>query len=81
MCVSGTCNDGYYREVLTLQQANASIVGDLEIGSDVCIPCDELCAQCTGPGSRLERNSCQDCKFASQGLQCVMECNITGKLL
>ncbi len=73
MCVSDVCNVGFYRDVLTPNLA--SIIGDLELGSDVCVPCEELCARCAGPGSRLEFNSCQACRFATQGSVCVQECN------
>ena len=79
----GVCTAGYYGAVLTPEQANASIVGDLPSGSDVCVPCDEVCSRCTGPGNRLGSNrqlsSCQECRFASQESFCVQECNSTGK--
>lgn len=75
MCLANHCNRGFYQGILAPENANASIVGDLEIGSDVCIPCDELCEQCTGPGSRIQPSSCQICKFATQGPQCVRACN------
>lgn len=77
MCVSDTCNRGYYRDVLSPEHADVSIVGDLMFGHDVCVPCDELCEVCTGPGSRLELKACQACSMATQELQCVEECNTT----
>ncbi len=80
MCVSDSCGRGYYRAILSPEQADSSIVGDLIVGSDVCIPCDELCEECTGPGKKLELNACQVCKNATQGTQCVAECDrITGE--
>ena len=77
MCVSETCNRGYYRDVLPPERANVSVVGDLMFGSDVCVPCDELCEECTGPGPMLEATACQVCSRATQlqELQCVEECN------
>ena len=61
MCVSDTCNRGYYRDVLSPEHADVSVVGDLMFGSDVCVPCDELCEECTGPGPMLEATACQRC--------------------
>ena len=77
MCVSDTCNQGYYRDALSPERANVSVVGDLMFGSDVCVPCDELCEECTGPGPMLEAAACQVCSRATQlqKLQCVEECN------
>ena len=79
MCVSDACNDGYYSDILSgVEQANPSLVGDLEIGFDICIPCDEPCAQCSGPGTRIAIEVCQACRYAAntQGTQCVRECDI-----
>ena len=66
------CNAGYYRAVL------ASNDSGLEFGSDVCVPCNETCAECYGPESVLGPNGCQSCRYALQLSQCVSEC--TGKL-
>lgn len=71
------CDVGYYEAVLTTEHANTYTVGDLEFGSDVCLPCDEACAQCTGPGNTLAPNGCQNCTFAVQGSECVEQCNTT----
>lgn len=79
MCVTGTCSSGYYRDILSGDRANTSIVGQLEIGSDICVPCDDLCTQCTGPGIRIEVNSCQECKYAIDDGECVSECSASGK--
>lgn len=80
MCVSDTCDRGYYRDVLSPEHVDVSIVGDLMFGHDVCVPCDELCELCVGPGSRIDPlNACQTCSSASQleEAQCVAECNAT----
>ena len=77
MCISDTCNDGYYSDILSgVEQAIASLAGDLEIGSDVCLPCDETCALCNGPGTRIALDSCLTCKCPSQGNHCVGGCDI-----
>ncbi len=79
-CLSSICGQGYYRDVLSPERTNASIVGDLTVNSAVCVPCDPLCAECTGPGNRLDQDACQECLITSQDTQCVRECNSsTGK--
>ena len=81
MCVSGSCSVGYYRDVLAPEDANRSIVGDLLFGSDICAPCNELCAACTGP--EIDRSVCSTCSLAtSVDGQCVSECSSTrGKFI
>ena len=79
MCISGNCDPGYYRAILSPENANTSLLGDLLLGTDVCIPCDELCSQCTGPGHRIQPNSCQQCSRATQGSRCVAGNNHSGK--
>ena len=44
----------------------------------LCLPCDGLCASCTGPGN----TSCTTCRYARRLAQCVSGCdNATGKPL
>ena len=44
----------------------------------LCLPCDRLCASCTGPGN----TSCTTCRYARRLAQCVSGCdNATGKPL
>ena len=44
----------------------------------LCLPCDGLCASCTGPGN----TSCTTCRYARRLAQCVSGCdNAIGKLL
>ena len=71
-----SCSNGYYRTILTADLANASITGDLQIGSDICLPCDELCAVCTGPGVRIGE-SCFACStgFVNMDGECTRECS------
>ncbi len=79
MCVPRFCPDGTYSS--TLQpgvQSKPSIIGDLQIGSDICLPCNELCEVCVREGTDVL--SCPQCKFARSGDECVRECNsVTGE--
>ena len=72
--MTGVCGPGYYRDVLSAANSNLGLTGNLSVGSDICLPCDELCSQCTGPG--LDMAVCSECAFAmtTQG-ECVAECN------
>eukprot|EP00731_Ephydatia_muelleri_P038613 Em0829g4a len=45
-----------------------SIVQDV---STWCLPCDDVCASCTGPGN----TSCTTCRYAQRLAQCVSGCN------
>lgn len=76
ICISG-CDSGYYEVLLTPEYANTSTLGDLELGTDVCLPCDGLCVECTGPGIMLAPGGCQNCTFAVRGIECVEQCNTT----
>ncbi len=68
------CPDGTYTS--TLQpgvQSQASIIGDLQIGSDICLRCNELCEVCVREGTDVL--SCPKCEFARSGDECVRECD------
>jgi hypothetical protein len=74
MCLADACYNGYYETILN------SNVSSLEFGSNVCIPCDELCNECSGPENRIGPSGCQSCRFAARQTQCVDECvEATGK--
>jgi hypothetical protein len=77
MCVP-TCNGSrYYRNPLTPEQA--TLTGDLEVGSEVCVPCDELCnGECNGPGHLLEPYGCLECRYSREGSECTSQCNNSG---
>lgn len=72
-CLSDVCKTGYHRAVLSPEQA--LVTGDLEFGSEVCETCDELCDQCTGPGTNLGPNGCLNCSLILRRSQCVGVCN------
>ncbi|XP_064389307.1 epidermal growth factor receptor-like isoform X3 [Halichondria panicea] len=74
MCVPRFCPDGTYSS--TLQpgvQSELSIIGNLQIGSDICLPCNELCEVCVREGTDVL--SCPQCEYARSGDECVRECN------
>lgn len=69
MCLSSAsaCPDGHYPDQLT------SSAGVLEEGADVCLPCDELCSTCIGPG--VSSSSCLTCAYAEdEDGMCVDAC-------
>ena len=70
MCLSSGCLPGTYFSTSTAP------IGDLESGTDVCIPCHPLCEVCIGPGTRLD--DCSKCRYATRvSEQCVRSCNAT----
>ena len=70
MCLSSGCLPGTYFSTST------AAIGDLESGTDVCIPCHPLCEVCIGPGTRLD--DCSKCRYATRvSEQCVRSCNAT----
>ena len=70
MCLSSGCLRGTYFSTST------AAIGDLESGTDVCIPCHHLCVVCIGPGTRLD--NCSKCRYATRvSEQCVRSCNAT----
>lgn len=74
MCVSNFCPDGTYPS--TLQpggQLDSLTLGNLHFGSDICVPCNELCEVCTGEGT--SRSACPLCKYARSADMCVRECD------
>ena len=69
MCLSSAsaCPDGYYPDQLT------SSTGVLKEGAEVCLPCDELCSTCIGPG--VSSSSCLTCAYAEdEDGMCVDAC-------
>ena len=77
--MSGVCGSGYYRDVLSVEATSPNVTGDLVFGSNICLPCNRLCSQCTGAGT--DKDVCTECAFArTQDLLCVDGCNaLTGK--
>ena len=77
MCISDKCNgSNYYRGLLTPAVSSASVV---EYGTEVCVPCNEGCIECTGPEGILGSNGCRACRrFVGSTALCVAECNATG---
>ena len=51
------------------------MTGDLQFGSEICKPCNELCAECTGEGT--SRAVCPLCKIATSAelQECVSACD------
>ena len=74
-CLRTGCAVGTYSELLV------DSIGDLPSGSEVCRPCDELCAACLGPGTT--ELICPLCTFATRiGEGCIRECdNFTGECM
>ena len=69
-CLSTGCLPGTYSSTST------AAIGDLQSGSDVCLPCDPLCAVCTGPG--ILPGECIQCRYATRFSEgCVRSCNAT----
>ena len=69
-CLSSGCLPGMYSSTST------AAIGDLQSGSDVCIPCDPLCELCTGPG--IQQGECILCRYATHLTDgCVRSCNAT----
>ena len=69
MCLSSasTCPDGYYPDQLR------SPTGILDAGTEICLPCDELCSTCIGPG--VSSSSCLNCAIAEdEDGMCVSAC-------
>ena len=70
-CLSSDCLPGTYSSVST------TAIGDLRLGSDVCVPCHPLCEVCTGPGTQWP-TECRLCRYATHTLEgCVESCNTT----
>ena len=77
--LDNVCNStSFYRTVLSSAVLNSNVSG-LELGSEVCVPCNETCDRCNGPESVLGPNGCQSCRYAQRWSQCVRECDTTGK--
>lgn len=74
--MSDVCSANYFKTVLS------SALSNEEFGTDICVPCNDLCDECFGPETVIGSNGCQSCKYALQWpSQCVEECNrSTGKL-
>ena len=69
-CLSTGCLLGTYSSTST------AAIGDLQSGSDVCLPCDPLCAGCIGPG--ILPGECIQCRYATRFSEgCVRSCNAT----
>ena len=69
MCIVNTlgCPEGYYSDKLT------SAKGDLQAGTDICLPCHTLCSTCIGPG--VSSTSCLGCAIAEdENGTCVSSC-------
>lgn len=75
ICMSNVCSTGYYKAVLSSTISNNS---GLEFGTDVCVPCNDVCVECYGPETVLGSNGCQSCKYAQQWSPCEEECITTG---
>ena len=70
-CLSSDCLPGTYSSVST------TAIGDLRLGSDVCVPCHPLCEVCTGPGTQWP-TECRLCRYATHASEgCVESCNTT----
>ncbi|KAL5488667.1 hypothetical protein EMCRGX_G017643 [Ephydatia muelleri] len=75
-CHISTCPQGTYPSTASstkppfsgTAQSLLSIVQDV---STWCLPCDDVCASCTGPGN----TSCTTCRYAQRLAQCVSGCN------
>ena len=75
-CHISTCPQGTYPSTASsttppfsgTSQSLLSIVQDV---STWCLPCDDVCASCTGPGN----TSCTTCRYAQRLAQCVSGCN------
>ena len=73
-CLSSDCMPGTYSSVST------TAIGDLRLGSDVCVPCHPLCEVCTSPGTQWPTD-CHLCRYATRTSErCAESCNnTTGK--
>lgn len=62
---------GTYQSVLSFEESEGELVG----GTDVCRPCNELCAECVREGT--SRDACPRCKYATSRTinECVQSCN------
>lgn len=67
-----SCVPGTYQSILFNNETTGELVG----GSDICRPCDELCAECEGPGT--SRDVCPRCRNATSLTmnQCVDRCHL-----
>eukprot|EP00731_Ephydatia_muelleri_P019538 Em0012g363a len=75
-CRTSTCPQGTYPSTASSTKPPFSGTGQslLSIVQDVatwCLPCDDVCASCTGPGN----TSCTTCRYAQRLAQCVSGCN------
>ena len=75
-CRTSTCPRGTYPSTASstkpfLSETSQSLLSIVQDVATWCLPCDDVCASCTGPGN----TSCTTCRYAQRLAQCVSGCN------